>query len=159
MREIIEEARRHGKSGVSVPTRSKTRKCTWKRANGGPWKFIDFENNKLSALDFSLDQAIFRLKNGKLIRQLLGIPMGDALSPAMTIGTCGWMEREWMTSLHAATKTKFAAKRYMDDILLLMQKEGWDRQRFYEDLRPPGAWHFFPRPSPAPPCSPTLPPP
>ena len=134
MREIIEEARRHGKSGVSVPTRSKTRKCTWKRANGGPWKFIDFET-MLSVLDFSLDQAIFRLKNGKLIRQLLGIPMGDALSPAMTIGTCGWMEREWMTSLHAATKTKFAAKRYMDDILLLMQKEGWDRQRFYEDFK------------------------
>ena len=80
-------------------------------------------------------EAIFRLKNGKLIRQLLGIPMGDALSPAMTIGTCGWMEREWMTSLHAATKTKFAAKRYMDDILLLMQKEGWDRQRFYEDFK------------------------
>ena len=43
MREIIEEARRHGKSGVSVPTRSKTRKCTWRRTNGGPWKFIDFE--------------------------------------------------------------------------------------------------------------------
>ena len=40
-----------------------------------------------------------------------------------------------MTSLHAATKTKFAAKRYMDDILLLMQKEGWDRQRFYEDFK------------------------
>ena len=54
---------------------------------------------------------------------------------AMTIGTCGWMEREWMTSLHAATKTKFAAKRYMDDILLLMQKEGWDRQRFYADFK------------------------
>ena len=31
--------------------------------------------------------------------------------------------------------TKFAAKRYMDDILLLMQKEGWDRQRFYEDFK------------------------
>ena len=40
-----------------------------------------------------------------------------------------------MTSLHAATMTKFAAKRYMDDILLLMQKEGWDRQRFYEDFK------------------------
>ena len=33
----------------------------------------------------SLDQAIFRLRNGKLIRQMLGIPMGDALSPGMTI--------------------------------------------------------------------------
>ena len=42
------------------------------------------------------------------------------------------MERE---CLHAATKTNFVAKRYMDDILLLMQKEGWDRQRFYEDFK------------------------
>ena len=119
---------------VSVPSRSKTRRCTWKRTNGGPWKFIDF-STMLDMLDFSLDQAIFRLPNGKLIRQMLGIPMGDALSPGMTIGTCGWMEREWMASLDDATKRNFMARRYMDDILLLMRKGGWDSQRFYEDFR------------------------
>ena len=27
------------------------------------------------------------------------------------------------------------ARRYMDDILLLMRKGGWDSQRFYEDFR------------------------
>ena len=54
--------------------------------------------------------------------------MGDALSPAMTIGTCGWMEREWMTSLHGNAKSKFAAKRYMDDILLFFLKDGWDSE-------------------------------
>ena len=92
----------------------------------------------LDMLDFSLDQAIFRLPNGKLIRQMLGIPMGDALSPGMTIGTCGWMEREWMASLDDATKRNFMARRYMDDILLLMRKGGWDSQRFYEDLKTSG---------------------
>ena len=84
MRALVEEARRQGREGVSVPSRSKTRRCTWKRTNGGPWKFIDF-STMLDMLDFSLDQAIFRLPNGKLIRQMLGIPMGDALSPGMTI--------------------------------------------------------------------------
>ena len=134
MRALVEEARRQGREGVSVPSRSKTRRCTWKRTNGGPWKFIEF-STMLDMLDFSLDQAIFRLPNGKLIRQMLGIPMGDALSPGMTIGTCGWMEREWMASLDDATKRNFMARRYMDDILLLMRKGGWDSQRFYEDFR------------------------
>ena len=61
--------------------------------------------------------------------------MGDALSPAMTIGTCGWMEREFMRSLHKDTKDNFKAKRYMDDVLLFMKKEGWDATRFYEDFK------------------------
>ena len=62
--------------------------------------------------------------------------MGDALSPAMTIGTCAWMEREWMASLHDDVKGKFMAKRYMDDIALFMIKDGtWDHQRFYEDFQ------------------------
>ena len=78
-----------------------------------------------------MNQAVFRMKDGRLIRQVGGIPMGDALSPAMTIGTCGWMEREWMTSLHENAKSKFAAKRYMDDILLFFLKDGWDSEKFY----------------------------
>ena len=75
------------------------------------------------------------MKDGRLIRQVGGIPMGDALSPAMTIGTCGWMEREWMTSLHENAKSKFAAKRYMDDILLFFLKDGWDSEKFYADFQ------------------------
>ena len=61
--------------------------------------------------------------------------MGDALSPAMTIGTCAWMEREWMASLHEDTKRKFVARRYMDDILLFFAKDGWDSDRFYDDFK------------------------
>ena len=60
--------------------------------------------------------------------------MGDALSPGMTIGTCGWMEREWMKGIDDATKRHFMARRYMDDVLLLMRKYGWDRLRFYDDF-------------------------
>ena len=45
------------------------------------------------------------------------------------------MEREWMASLDDATKRNFMARRYMDDILLLMRKGGWDSRRFYEDFR------------------------
>jgi len=87
MRAIVEEAKGQGHAGVSVPTRGKTRKCTWKEVKDGPYKWLDFKT-MLTVLDFSLDQAIFRRKDGRLIRQALGIPMGDALSPAMTIGTC-----------------------------------------------------------------------
>ena len=53
----------------------------------------------------------------------------------MTIGTCGWMEREWMKGIDAATKRHFMARRYMDDVLLLMRKYGWDRLRFYDEFK------------------------
>ena len=61
--------------------------------------------------------------------------MGDALSPGMTIGTCGWMEREWMRGIDDATKRHFMARRYMDDVLLLMRKYGWDKLRFYDEFK------------------------
>ena len=34
------------------------------------------------------------MPDGHLKRQIAGIPMGDALSPGMAIGTCAWMEKE-----------------------------------------------------------------
>ena len=40
-----------------------------------------------------------------------------------------------MQSLHKDTKDNFKAKRYMDDVLLFMKKEGWDATRFYEDFK------------------------
>ena len=36
------------------------------------------------------------MPDGTIRHQVQGIPMGDPLSPGMTIMTCAWMEREWM---------------------------------------------------------------
>ena len=107
--------------------------CSWRKV-GGNFKWLPFED-MLKALDFSLENAVSIRKDGGVIIQKVGIPMGDALSPAMTIGTCGWMEREFMRGLHKDTKNNFKAKRYMDDVLLFMKKEGWDATRFYEDFK------------------------
>ena len=134
MRAIAQEMRQRGRTGVSVPKRGKARRCTFKKVENGPYTWVGFDT-MLEVLEFSLNQAVFRMKDGRLIRQVGGIPMGDALSPAMTIGTCGWMEREWMTSLHENAKSKFAAKRYMDDILLFFLKDGWDSEKFYADFQ------------------------
>lgn len=40
-----------------------------------------------------------------------------------------------MDSLHLDVKKRFIAKRYMDDILLLYEKHGWDSARFYADFQ------------------------
>ena len=133
MMQLVQEARQEGHQGVSVPTRSKKLKCSWRKV-GGNFKWLPFED-MLKALDFSLENAVSIRKDGGVIIQKVGIPMGDALSPAMTIGTCGWMEREFMRGLHKDTKNNFKAKRYMDDVLLFMKKEGWDATRFYEDFK------------------------
>ena len=130
---LVQEARRQGRKGVSVPSRSKTLKCSWKQCKG-QYKWLDFET-LLKVLDFSLNQAVCSMKDGRILLQVKGIPMGDALSPAMTIATCAWMEREWMASLDEGAKRRFVAKRYMDDILLLMQRHGWDRERFAADFQ------------------------
>ena len=44
--------------------------------------------------------------------------MGDPHSPGMAIGTCAWMEQQWLKSLSASQKSNFTAKRYMDDVIL-----------------------------------------
>ena len=54
----------------------------------------------------------------------------------MTIGCCAWMEREWLHSLDAATKQRFTARRYMDDILMFYAKDGtFDHERFLQDFQ------------------------
>ena len=72
----------------------------------------------LDVMEFALNNAIVKMPDGTLLRQMKGIPMGDPLSPAMTIGACAWMEEEWMQQIDEDTKRKFVAKRYMDDILV-----------------------------------------
>ena len=78
---------------------------------------IPFED-LLDIMRFALDNALMVDFDGQLWKQVTGIPMGDPHSPGMTIGACGWMEREWLQTLSAATKEMFMAKRYMDDILM-----------------------------------------
>ena len=61
--------------------------------------------------------------------------MGDPLSPGMTIGTCAWMEQEWLKGLTPDTKRLFSAARYMDDILMLYSRSGlWRNGGFLTDF-------------------------
>ena len=61
--------------------------------------------------------------------------MGDPLSPGTTIGTCAWMEREWMNGLHPDSHKYFRAARYMDDILMITRgPSAWDEQTFLKDF-------------------------
>ena len=76
-------------------------------------------------MEFSLDNAITKLGD-KLLWQVMGIPMGDPISPGMTIITCARMEQRWMANL-TAEKTLFRAARFMDDILMVYAAHaGWD---------------------------------
>lgn len=90
----------------------------------------------LDVMEFSLDFAIVKMPDGRLRRQREGIPMGDPLSPGMTIATCAWMEKEWMQQLDARDKQRFVAKRFMDDILMIYaENDEWDYEKFEEDFR------------------------
>ena len=81
-------------------------------------KKIPFEV-MLDVMEVSLDFALVRMPNGKILRQMEGIPMGDPLSPGMTIRTCAWMEQHWLQAIGAEDKHYFRAKRFMDDIAIV----------------------------------------
>ena len=89
----------------------------------------------LDVMDFALDNTLIKSLDGTLWKQIDGIPMGDPHSPGMTIGACGWMEREWLQTLSTATKDLFMAKRYMDDILMFYaDTPNFDNTRFCESF-------------------------
>ena len=91
---------------------------------------IPFED-LLDIMNFALENAIVVDFDGRLRRQIKGIPMGDPHSPGMTIGTCALMEHTWMDALTPDTKSNFLAKRYMDDILVFYaEREGFNHEKF-----------------------------
>ena len=86
-------------------------------------------------MEFSLDHAYVQMADGRLLHQKEGIPMGDAISPGMTIGTCAWMEGEWLNGMNEQDKQQFEAARFMDDILLVYaENEKWDAKEFLQDF-------------------------
>jgi hypothetical protein len=86
-------------------------------------------------LVFALDNAYIQMPDGTIMHQAKGIPMGDPLSPGMTISTCAWMEREWMKQLAPIDKCFFKGARYMNDILLFTSKnKTWNSEMFLEDF-------------------------
>ena len=95
---------------------------------------IPFED-LLDIMNFALENAIVVDFDGRLRRQIKGIPMGDPHSPGMTIGTCAWMEHTWMDALTPDTKSNFLAKRYMDDILVFYaEREGFNHEKFLTEF-------------------------
>jgi predicted GIY-YIG superfamily endonuclease len=122
-----------GHDSVTVPLR-KTQQCTLKPSEAKGMKVIPFED-LLDIMDFALDNTIVKDFDGQLWRQVQGIPMGDPHSPGMTIISCAWMEHEWLQTVHTATKERFVAKRYMDDVICFTAQGGaFDDERFRKDL-------------------------
>ena len=75
------------------------------------------------------------MPGGQLWRQVEGIPMGDPLSPGMTIGTCAWMEQEWLQTIAAEDRQYFRMRRFMDDILVAyVDTPVWNSEKFIQDL-------------------------
>ena len=72
----------------------------------------------IDLLDFSIDNAICKLTNN-IIRQTVGIPQGDSLSPAACIGTCAWFENKWMNNMPTSTKDNISISRYLDDVFMM----------------------------------------
>ena len=136
LRDLLARIKREqGYDGVWVPRLSTKMPCQWKyKGTTGKLQLIPFEVI-LDVIDFALDNAIVQIETGRYLRQESGIPMGDAPSPGMTIGTLAWFEELWMESLDQQTKSNFVAKRFMDDVLMFYaENESWDYRRFVQDF-------------------------
>ena len=135
MKEIAKREQGRGHEGVWVPHAAR-KKCAWENPTRSPrsgtWLPWDI---MLEVLEFAAGNAYVRMPDSTILWQAEGIPMGDPLSPGMTIGTCAWMEREWMQGIAPEDKAFFRGGRYMDDIVLMLSKsERWDRTRFLNDF-------------------------
>ena len=138
LRDIVAELKRDGRTGIAVPKLSKAKSCAWKTRKGDVWMPFDV---LCDIADFSLHHAIVSV-DGRLLHQTQGIPMGDPLSPAMCVGTCAWMEKEWMQTLTAWDKQHFCAARFMDDILLFYRKSTrWGHRAFLTDFARSECYH------------------
>ena len=136
MQWMIDDATKQGHAGIWVPTRSTRLPCQWKESRKGGYKYmyVPFEII-MEVMKFSLDNAIVKMPDGQLWKQKKGIPMGDPISPAMTICACAAMERRWMASLKGSTKEHFIAGRYMDDILFIYaENDKWKAKEVIADF-------------------------
>ena len=136
LRDLTQRIQREkGHTGVVVPNKTNVR-CEWIRTSKkrvGITK-IPFEV-MLEVVEFALDNTFILDRFGNLRRQVKGIPMGDPNSPGMCIGSCAWMEMEWMQNLSEETKKYFRSIRYMDDVLTLTAQSAiFDKDRFITDF-------------------------
>ena len=111
MKEYMNIAKGKDKSGIWVPTASK-KTCKWVQPRFGRGTWIPFQVIQIM-IDFVLEHTYLKMPNGKILKQKLGIPMGDPLSPGLT---SAWMEKEWKTSLDEQTKQRFKAARYIEKL-------------------------------------------
>ena len=104
---LIQHIKKLGHDAIWVPTKGN---CDWKEPKGkmkgrGTWIPL---NVIRELIFFALENTYLKMPNGIIVKQTLGIPMGDPLSPGMCIGSCAWMENEWLytiiTSLRANRK-------------------------------------------------------
>ena len=89
LRDAANEMRRLGRTGVWVPKVATSKPCAWSPKGRHAKVWLSFEDMN-EVLEFSLDHAYIKMPDGRLLWQKLGIPMGDPISPGMTIGGCAW---------------------------------------------------------------------
>jgi hypothetical protein len=141
MREVLSTIRRQLPPGsgsdpkINVPRKGKGA-CSWAHERGDKWGHAQVcFSTMIEALEFVLENTYVKMRDGRLLKQAHGIPMGDSLSPAIAIGTTAWMETEWMQSLDTATKARFRAGRFMDDVIMVVSSSpGWDADAFVRDF-------------------------
>ena len=110
---------------IQQPNHKKTPRGTWL-----PWDVM------LDIMQLSLEHTYIIMHDKTIWRQIKGIPMGDPLSPGLTIGTCAWMEAQWLDGIDSNSKEFFRAARYMDDILMFSStSKKWDQQKFLDDFK------------------------
>lgn len=134
IRSLLHEIKTQTAHDTVVVPHKDTLACEWKTRKRFNITTLPFETI-IEVMEFALENTFIKDNHNQLWQQIQGIPMGDPHSPGMTIGTCAWMEKEWMATLSASAKANFSAARYMDDIIMFYVKnDSFDDQQFLTDF-------------------------
>ena len=126
----------HHVEGVWVPRRGRQKPCVWRVTPRQEKLYHWFPFCDLTRiLKFSLEHAVVRMPDRRLLVQNTGIPMGDALSPGATIMACAWMEHSYMEGISQRDRQYFKAGRYMDDLIVAYaDTDEWDAAAFLQSV-------------------------
>jgi hypothetical protein len=102
-------------------------------------------NEVIDVAKWSLSHCVFKLGRNSFMKQNIGAPMGDPLSPAFAIITCACAESRFLAGLGADERRLVMGTRYIDDLFVCVAYKKNDGKSRAKKILDKIGKHVYPR--------------